>query len=364
MTSPQKALASKLQKLEEENRSLRETCESLQQTQGSYEEIISDSNQNLLRSDMARMELEQIFSAYTDPMWVIREDGIVLRANAAMLELLGKSSEELIGNTCSIFMNFDLCDQSSCPLKTIQQPENCEHDIKLQTADGEQRNYLLTAAPLITLDGTPGVVVQFKDITQRKQMEEALEQANQELSKIAHIDGLTQIANRRSFDQGIDKEWLRLKRDEKPLSLLLCDIDFFKKYNDHYGHQAGDQCLKQVAQALESAVLRPADLAARYGGEEFALLLPDAPIEGALQVGERVMAAIAQLAIEHQQSQVGEFVTLSIGVATLTPTAEQNPAELIALADDALYKAKEQGRNRIVPASQPIPAAVAKKVAT
>lgn len=336
--------------LQDENLRLKSICENLQQEQANYELIIGENNTNYLRSDMARMELEQIFSAYTDAMWGIREDGIVVRANHAMLQMLNKSAEDVIGKPCSALFVDDLCDSLLCPLKRIDEQQTQEQDIRLSNGETESRHYLLTSAPLITLDGTPGIVAQFKDITDRKKTEQALAEANQRLEKMARIDGLTQIANRRSFDETIEKEWLRLRRDQKPLSLLLGDIDFFKKFNDHYGHQAGDDCLRLVAKALAASVLRPADLAARYGGEEFAILLPEVDIEGALQVGERILAAIRQLGIEHQQSAVSDSVTISLGTATLIPHPNQAPEVLIAQADEALYQAKEQGRNRVVPA--------------
>jgi len=159
---------------------------------------------------------------------------------------------------------------------------------------------------------------------------------------------LTQIANRRCFDDTLGKEWQRLKRTHQPLSLLLGDIDYFKKYNDHYGHQAGDDCLREVGTALAGSAMRPADLAARYGGEEFVLLLPEVAAEGALKVAERVLEAISALQIPHQDSDVRDTVSISIGAATLVPTEDQQPAALIAMADEALYRAKEQGRNRVV----------------
>lgn len=351
MPPSRQELEKRLQQLEEENRALRENCEKLQHVQSSYEGAISKGNQRLLRSDLALMELEQIFSRYTDAMWVVREDGIVLRANDAMLAMLGKSTEEVIGKPCSKLLSYGLCEQSNCPLKHIHSKLARNLEVQFRPPSGEIRHYLLTTAPLITIDGTPGIVAQFKDFTSRKEAEDALEEANQTLKKMARIDGLTQIANRRSFDESIEREWQRMRREQKPLSLLLCDIDYFKKYNDHYGHQAGDECLKRVAKALGESILRPADLAARYGGEEFVLLLPDADSAGALEVGTRVIRTIENLALEHEKSEVSSSVTLSVGTATLQPfSQQQQPHELIALADAALYQAKEQGRNRIIQA--------------
>jgi two-component system, cell cycle response regulator len=166
------------------------------------------------------------------------------------------------------------------------------------------------------------------------------------LQRLANIDGLTQIPNRRCFDRVLQQEWKRLRREQAPLSLILCDIDFFKLYNDHYGHLAGDDCLKQVAQAIQQSVHRPADLAARYGGEEFAVILPGTSAEGAFQVAAQIQAALAKLSLPHGRSLVSRTVTVSMGVATLTPALEFSPEELIGAADRALYSAKSEGRNQ------------------
>jgi diguanylate cyclase (GGDEF)-like protein/PAS domain S-box-containing protein len=344
-------LRAKLLELQQENQDLRDSCDSLRQVQASYEEIFGENNANILRADMARMELEQIFSSYTDAMWVVREDGVVVRANDAMLKMLDKSVDEVIGQSCSSLLSYGLCDQDNCPLNSIKRKNTDNFDIQLKKNEKTDKHFLLTTAPLVTIDGTPGIVAQFKDITSRKEAEEALEEANQTLKKMARIDGLTQIANRRSFDEMLIKEWRRLRRNPKPLSLLLGDIDFFKKFNDHYGHLAGDDCLRMVAKTLADSLLRPADMAARYGGEEFALLLPEVDIEGALLVGNRAIESVHNLKIEHQDSEASDFVTISMGAATLTPSADHEPEDLVSMADDALYQAKKLGRNRVIPAA-------------
>lgn len=341
----------KIQALQEENKTLLDSFENLQQAQKSYEEIIGDNNTSLLRSDMARMELEQIFSAYTDPTWVIREDGIVIRVNNAMCTMLGQENKNIIGKKCTDLFKHSLCDRKTCPLTYLKQQKTTEQDIDFQE-DKSDKHYLLTTAPLVTIDGTPGIVAQFKNITRRKETERALAEANVTLEKIARIDGLTQIANRRSFDETLSQEWQRLCRAKQPISLLLGDIDYFKKYNDHYGHQAGDDCLKQIAKALADSVLRPADLAARYGGEEFVLLLPEIEIHGALLVGQRAIERITDLRIPHAASENNDKVSISIGAATLIPSIDSDPSKLIELADEALYHAKEQGRNRILPSTR------------
>jgi diguanylate cyclase (GGDEF)-like protein/PAS domain S-box-containing protein len=200
------------------------------------------------------------------------------------------------------------------------------------------------------------VLVIVRDITERRQAEVAqadlnqkLKLVNAELNRLATVDGLTEIANRRSFDQALDLEWQRARRQQTFLSLILCDIDYFKPYNDNYGHLAGDDCLRQVAQVLNTVVQRPGDLAARYGGEEFVLLLPNTTTDGAVEIIEKIQAAIAQCQRPHAYSQVAEVITLSFGVVCHRPSLkEHSPRELVHQTDLALYQAKAQGRNGYV----------------
>jgi two-component system chemotaxis family response regulator WspR len=174
--------------------------------------------------------------------------------------------------------------------------------------------------------------------------------ANIELQKLAALDSLTGIANRRRFDEVMRAEWQRGKRDKKPLSLLMCDIDCFKLYNDTFGHLAGDMCLKKAAAVLTEHLKRPADVAARYGGEEFAIVLPDTSIDGALLIAHACRAHIEQLAIENPHSPSG-IVTMSIGVASAVPSGDGSAEALLGSADEALYTAKNNGRNQVVVAT-------------
>ncbi len=174
-----------------------------------------------------------------------------------------------------------------------------------------------------------------------------LEQRNRDLERLSALDTLTQIANRRRFDAVLRQEWRRAVRDESAISLLFCDIDYFKRFNDSYGHQAGDECLVRVAQAMEEALNRPADLVARYGGEEFVALLVDTDLGGARMLAERMRARVEALRIENRESDVGPHLTVSLGVATIVPRPADRPEDLVDLADRALYAAKEGGRNRV-----------------
>jgi diguanylate cyclase (GGDEF)-like protein len=179
-----------------------------------------------------------------------------------------------------------------------------------------------------------------------------LEAANRRLERLAFLDDLTQVANRRRFDEVLDREWRRMSREQLPLSILFCDLDCFKSYNDTYGHQAGDLCLREVARAIRSAAKRPADVVARYGGEEFAVILPNTRAEGAVCVAEEMRRKVALLAIEHRNSSVAPAfanklptVSLSIGVTCIVPQIDWQPAIALKAADAALYQAKTEGRN-------------------
>lgn len=193
-----------------------------------------------------------------------------------------------------------------------------------------------------------GFLVTIMDITDRKEWETILNRTNQTLYQQATLDSLTQVYNRRMFDLALKQEWQRLKREQLPLSLILVDIDYFKRYNDRYGHQAGDRCIYQVAQALKQVVKRPADLAARYGGEEFAVILPNTDLTGAHAVAQLIQQAIKSLKISHAASEASEWVSISIGVSSQVPHPLDSAEMLILAADQALYQAKEQGRNQIV----------------
>ncbi|HEY9647946.1 MAG TPA: diguanylate cyclase [Chroococcidiopsis sp.] len=176
-----------------------------------------------------------------------------------------------------------------------------------------------------------------------------------EANQLASVDGLTQIANRRKFDEYLEHEWKRSLRDHLPLSVIFCDIDHFKEYNDTYGHLAGDSCLSEVAQVLTEVLCRPRDLIARYGGEEFAVILPQTDLKGAVLVAHRMQEAIQRRQIAHARSPVGPYLTFSMGVACIIPNAVRSPRDLIDQADQRLYRSKQRGKNQIVSESDEIP---------
>ncbi len=174
----------------------------------------------------------------------------------------------------------------------------------------------------------------------------------QALEYLVRLDSLTGIPNRRLFEEELNKEWARAKRDDAPLSLIMADIDYFKEYNDHYGHPAGDLCLVDVAQAMHHTLSRPGDVVARIGGEEFAFLLPQTDLSGAISVAEQIHERVLALNLPHEASPVASHVTLSFGVSSSELASVSSPAELIRTSDIALYEAKRCGRNQIVAAQK------------
>jgi len=210
-------------------------------------------------------------------------------------------------------------------------------------------DYLVKPVSFVVLNAKIRALQRLESMRSKQlEMSRDLASANRELEKLSRQDGLTGIANRRYFDSYLVTEVRRGARERQPLSLILSDVDHFKAFNDCYGHQAGDDCLRRVAAALSSAGRRPADLAARYGGEEFAMVLPGTVLEGAVDVALAVSRVIESLGIPHARSAVDPKVTLSQGIVSLTPEKETSAEDLIQRADQALYLAKQQGRNRYV----------------
>ncbi len=314
-----------------------------------------------LEADRRRTELalkdtqatqQAILEAIPDLLMRINSDGHILDLiSGGEVTLYGAISG---GRTQSVYVNFpqDLAAQRMHYVRLALDTSSQQHYEHTLEIDGQ---LCYEESRVVPINDTEVLVI-VRDITERKQAEatqaeltQKLQVINAKLNRLATIDGLTQIANRRSFDQALDLEWQRARRQQQPLSLIFCDIDYFKPYNDNYGHLAGDDCLRQVAQMLTTLVRRPGDLAARYGGEEFVLLLPNTTLPGAIQMVEQVQAAIAQRHLPHAYSQVSPIVTLSFGLVCHCPgVQEHSPRELIHQADLALYEAKAQGRDRYV----------------
>ncbi|WP_169729906.1 sensor domain-containing diguanylate cyclase [Hydrogenovibrio kuenenii] len=186
------------------------------------------------------------------------------------------------------------------------------------------------------------------DITDRKKQEADLERLNKKLAVLSNVDGLTGSLNRRTFDDVVKKEWKRALRDGSELSLIIVDIDYFKAYNDNYGHLAGDDCLKLVANTLSKTVKRAADTFARYGGEEFVILLPNTSLVDAIKLAEKCRESILNLNMPHEHSEVHSMLTISLGVSTILPDSDFDIRTFIEAADTCLYQAKANGRNQVV----------------
>ena len=295
-----------------------------------------------------------------------QRDGTYLYLSPACESLLGYAPEELVGsNAFELFHSQDKRRIQNDYLQLLKDNEQSTLTYRLKTKNGEYKWVETTAQAVRNeTDEIEEIVCVTRDITNRKQAEIDLKDTNQQLTILSYQDGLTQIPNRRYFEQQLEKEWQRLARSSEPLSLLMVDIDYFKEYNDTYGHQQGDQCLKKVAATLEEVIKRPADEVMRYGGEEFAVILPETDEAGAVEVGERLRKEIEELKIanvnagveDKAESEVEDkfksksksYLTVSVGIATIIPTAVGDKELLIEQADKALYRAKENGRNQVL----------------
>ena len=325
----------------------------------SIENLEYTVNQRTRELIETKAQLSGFFTSAPVGMGIVDHQLRYIQVNQVLAEMnhksidehLGENLQEIIPNISPIAERFH-----TQVLKTGEVLLNQEISSTVADKSAGIQTWLASFFPIFNVDNIPycvGFVV--IEISDRKKAEadmqyaeSMLRQANLELEKLVNLDGLTQIANRRCFDDRIRFEWERLSREQQPLSLLLFDVDYFKDYNDCYGHQVGDDCLKAIAQALEQTLCRPADLVARYGGEEFVAILPNTDLDGAIVVAEQIRSAIANLEIPHQNSDISDMVTVSIGVTSLIPSPNQKSSTLIKQADVALYSAKQQGRNRAI----------------
>jgi two-component system, cell cycle response regulator len=328
--------------IQQQNRLLKQEILERQQTEhelGRAQELFAGILNTSLDGMAAFQAMRDSAGAIVDFRWLV--------ANPLAAMTVGKTTETLIGKHLGRDDDVHLFD-GLFPV-FIQVVDNC---IVLEKEHEYQDTWFQIAAVKLA----DGFAMTFRDITERKRLEITLARINEELNRQANMDSLTKIANRRCFDRYLATEWSRCAREKQPLSLILCDIDYFKVYNDTYGHQAGDECLAKVAKAMSQAVKRPGDLVVRYGGEEFAAILPNTNGRGALQVAEAIRTTIEELRISHVASEIAEWVTFSLGVSSAIPNPKLSPEYLVAAADRALYEAKEQGRNRslLTPIERPL----------
>jgi len=267
-------------------------------------------------------------------------DGNFLGFNKAMLDLFGYQAADEFQNS-ALALYADKEDRKTLLLKLQEQGTVRDFEIRMKRKDGELIWCSINSIYQTSEDGGKIIISTIENITRRKEMETYLR-------ALSTLDGLTGIANRRKFDEAVSYEWQRARRSHHPLSLIMMDIDFFKAFNDHYGHIAGDECLRRLAGAINQICRTPPDLFARYGGEEFVMLLPETDSGGAVRVAERIQTAIESLGIPHAYSSVSPRVTLSMGVATMTGGADISALDLIHMADELLFKAKSGGRNQFM----------------
>jgi diguanylate cyclase (GGDEF)-like protein/PAS domain S-box-containing protein len=281
----------------------------------------------------------------SDMVTRIGMDGTIQYVSPSSARVVGWQPDQLMTTPALAGVHGDDLPRVEQLVATLKGGEAQEARIIYRTRHRDKKEVWIESTMRVTRDFTSGridgVVAVSRDMTEHKSLEH-------KLAALAIQDGLTGIANRRHFDERLEVEWARARREGSSLSLLLIDVDHFKKYNDHYGHQAGDVCLRSLAGVLAEQARRPADLAARYGGEEFVLLLPDTDAEGCRQVGEKIRSALAELDVKHELNLPSHKVTVSIGGATRLRTSQSGSSSLVEDADRALYAAKDTGRDRLV----------------
>ena len=293
---------------------------------------------------------EHALVSVTDPA------GIIIQANDKFCEISGYGRDELLGQDHRIINSGVHKKEFFKEMwETIKSGRKWSGEVCNRTKDG--RYYWVDSA-IVPVRGADGEIERFVsvrvDITQRKKYELGIEKVNRELTsanmqleELSRIDSLTGIANRRQFDEMLHSYLGNMSRSGSLLTLMLCDVDHFKNYNDLYGHQAGDECLRNVAKSIGLNFTRAGDIVARYGGEEFAIVLPNIRKETAMMLAERLRAGVEDMALEHKGSAAAKVVTVSVGVVTIQPEQDTKAEHIIENADKALYRAKEIGRNRV-----------------
>lgn len=296
--------------------------------------------------------IQEIFSFAPIGIYHVTLEGKITMANSEYAWLLGYESSDAVVNKITDFPTQVFFDQEKAEefmFNIFEADQIVRFRCRLKRKDNSYLWALCyaktTRNEFNKINGFNGFSI---DISTTIRTEEALREANEKLKIISMVDGLTQIANRRKFDEYIESEWHRHFRNQTQLSMIICDIDFFKFYNDTYGHQAGDECLKKVALTIQKNAYRSSDLVARYGGEEFGIILPETDFTSARIIAERIRNAVEKLKIEHTTSKAAPYITLSLGFSTITPGPDNSFQGLVALADQTLYEAKENGRNQSI----------------
>ena len=294
----------------------------------------------------AKKEWELTFDSVSDLISIIDTSHTIMRVNRAMAVSCGLTVQEMIGRKCHEVMHRMSEPIANCPYGKAMK-DNCEHTEEVEEK-WLNRIFDITVSPIFESGGSFNHCVHIaRDITERKLMEEQLRRAKAAAEALSKADSLTGLANRRHFDAVLAQEYSRHIRSGLGLSLIMLDIDYFKNFNDAYGHVAGDECLRQVARVIADCANRITDLAARYGGEEFICILPETDLRGALLIAENIRQGLVDLAIPNVGSTVSSCVTASLGVLTAYGIPDKSETDIVTQADELLYKAKSLGRNRM-----------------
>jgi diguanylate cyclase (GGDEF)-like protein/PAS domain S-box-containing protein len=315
------------------------------------QELVQQYTQKI-ESDLEESERRYQFLAESVPIGLYRNNasGQCVYINQKTCEILDISFEDCLGHGWADRLHPDDADRMFHSWQeAFERKDTWQEQYRFVHRDGSIVWVLAQCIFTFNEQGeNTGSIGALTDITRQKVLEAQLEAANARLQQLAHLDGLTGIPNRRYFDETLEQEWHRLRREEKTIAILMIDIDYFKAYNDTYGHIQGDQILKTVAYTLSHLVHRPADFVARFGGEEFVCVLPGTNEDGALKIAQDIQREIDRLAIPHRSSAIAKTLTLSIGVSCIIPSPRRSLHNLIDGADQALYQAKRQGRHCIV----------------
>jgi diguanylate cyclase (GGDEF)-like protein/PAS domain S-box-containing protein len=303
-----------------------------------------NKSQDELKASEERFRLLAEYSSDMITMHDIK--GTYLYASPACKEILQYDEDELVGQDAYRFMHPDDIEKVSMGHQTALNSGYSVFSYRICRKDGEYV-WLESAVKFMNeiLSGDQKLIVVSRNISERILVEQRLQEANELLQHLSTIDGLTGVSNRRTFDDRLEMEWNRGLRNSAHLSLLMLDIDYFKSYNDTYGHQGGDGCLKQIASVIQENLGRSTDLLCRYGGEEFCVILPETDETGAILVGEKIRMEIEALKIPHSGSKIQPWVTISVGAATMIPNVYTSYMNLVSNADKAVYKSKFDGRN-------------------
>jgi diguanylate cyclase (GGDEF)-like protein/PAS domain S-box-containing protein len=305
--------------------------------------MISGISGAMRRAQERAKQLAAIVESSDDAIIGKTLDGYFTSWNSGAERLYGYTKEEIIGRSIEILIPPEISDETPALLAQLVQGKRVDHyETMRRKKDGALINVSLIISPIKDHTGAiTGASVIARDITAQKKAEELLR-------KLSTTDGLTGIANRHALDRFMDEEWRRTLRNNGQLSFMMIDVDYFKKFNDTYGHVQGDECLKSVAGILKKFTQRPGDVAVRFGGEEFLIASSMIDANGAIFIAERIRREVEALKIAHERSDVSDYVTVSIGVVSVYPEQGMSPADIIKGADKALYEAKESGRNRVV----------------